>query len=64
VPLVGRVCMDHSMFDVTDVPGVAVGDEVVLWGDDPHVEELAAMAGTIAYELLARVGARVRREVA
>jgi alanine racemase len=64
VPLVGRVCMDHSMFDVTDVAGVAVGSEVVLWGDDPNVEEIASLAGTIAYELLARVGARVRREVA
>jgi alanine racemase len=63
VPLVGRICMDHSMFDVTDVPGVAVGEEVVLWGEDPHVEEIASLAGTIAYELLARVGARVRREI-
>jgi alanine racemase len=63
VPLVGRICMDHSMFDVTDAPGVAVGDEVVLWGDDPGVEEIATLAGTIAYELLARVGTRVRREI-
>ncbi len=63
VPLVGRICMDHSMFDVTDAPGVAVGDEIVLWGDDPGVEEIASLAGTIAYELLARVGARVKREV-
>jgi alanine racemase len=63
VPLVGRICMDHSMFDVTDAPDVAVGDEIVLWGEDPHVEEIASLAGTIAYELLARVGARVRREI-
>ncbi|MFN2426038.1 MAG: alanine racemase [Candidatus Binatia bacterium] len=62
VPLVGRICMDHAMFDVTHVAGVAVGDEVTLWGKDPGVEEVAATAGTIAYELLARVGARVRRE--
>jgi alanine racemase len=62
VPLVGRVCMDHSMFDVTDVPGVCVGDEIVLWGDEPNVEEIATLAGTIAYELLARIGARVKRE--
>lgn len=65
VPLIGRVCMDHAMFDVTDVAdvaGVALGDEVILWGDDPHVEEISSLAGTIGYELLARVGARVRRE--
>lgn len=61
VPLVGRVCMDHSMFDVTDAPSVAVGDEVTLWGDEPGVEDVAALAGTIAYEMLARVAARVRR---
>lgn len=67
VPLVGRICMDHAMFDVTDVTeagGVVVGDEVTLWGDDPEVEDVANKAGTIAYELLARVAARVRREVA
>lgn len=62
VPLVGRICMDHAMFDVTGAEGVGVGDEVTLWGDDPGVEEVAALAGTIAYELLARVGRRVRRE--
>lgn len=61
VPLVGRICMDHSMFDVTDAPGVATGDEVTLWGEDPGVEEIAGLAGTIAYEMLARVAARVRR---
>ena len=61
VPLVGRVCMDHAMFDVTDVPGVRAGDEVTLWGKEPGVEDVAALAGTIAYEMLARVAARVRR---
>lgn len=61
VPLVGRICMDHAMFDVTDAPGVATGDEVTLWGEDPGVEEIAGLAGTIAYEMLARVAARVRR---
>lgn len=61
VPLVGRVCMDHSMFDVTDVAGVCPGDEVTLWGKEPGVEDVAALAGTIAYEMLARVAARVRR---
>lgn len=62
VLLAGRICMDHAMFDVTGVPGVSLGDEVTLWGDDPGVEEVANLAGTIAYEMLARVGKRVRRE--
>lgn len=61
VPLVGRVCMDHTMFDVTGAPGVDVGDEVTLWGEAPRVEDVAALAGTIAYEMLARVAARVHR---
>jgi alanine racemase len=64
VPLVGRICMDHAMFDVTGAGGVSVGDEVTLWGNDPRVEDIAAMADTIAYELLARVGRRVRRQMA
>jgi hypothetical protein len=60
-PIVGRVCMDQIMIDVTDVPGVAIGDEVELWGRELPVEEVAAIAGTIPYELLTRIGARVPR---
>lgn len=63
VPLVGRICMDHAMFDVTGAGPVAVGDEIVLWGAEPRVDEVAGLAGTIAYELLARTGRRVRREL-
>jgi alanine racemase len=61
VPVAGRVCMDQTMIDVTEVPAAAPGDEVVLWGDALPVEEVAARAGTIPYELLARVAARVAR---
>jgi len=64
VPLVGRICMDHAMFDVTDAAGVAVGEEVTLWGEDPLVEDVATRAGAIGYELLARVAKRVRRVTA
>ncbi len=66
-PIVGRVCMDLCMVDVTDVPGVEVGDEVVLLGrqgaevQDAH--QLAALEGTIAYDVLCAVGARVPRVV-
>ncbi len=58
----GRVCMDHTMIDVTEVPGAAVGDEVVLLGPGgPSAEELAALAGTIPYEILTQVGRRIPR---
>ncbi len=63
--VVGRVCMDVTMIDVTDVPGgVRTGDEVVVFGpgpDEPALEELAALSATIPYELMTRLAPRVRR---
>ena len=55
----GRVSMDMMTIDVTDLPGVAVGDRVELWGAVVPVERVAAAAGTIAYELTCRVSRRV-----
>jgi alanine racemase len=64
-PVVGRISMDHTTVDVTDVPGAATGDTVTLWGEDGgarlDVMEIGARAGTIGYELLSRVGSRVPR---
>ncbi|HYC55167.1 MAG TPA: alanine racemase [Candidatus Binatia bacterium] len=60
-PVIGRVCMDHTMIDVSGIDGVAVGDRVTMWGTTPSVEEMAERAGTIGYELVARVGKRVER---
>jgi alanine racemase len=60
-PVVGRVCMDHVMVDVTDLPRPALGAEAVLWGPELPAESVAELAGTISYELVARVGARVNR---
>jgi alanine racemase len=66
-PIVGRVCMDLCMVDVTDVPAAEVGDEVVLLGrqgtevQDAH--QLAGLQGTIAYDVLCAIGARVPRVV-
>jgi alanine racemase len=60
-PLVGRVSMDMITVDVTDVPHAAIGDRVILWGSDLSVDEIAQHAGTIGYELLCRVTARVPR---
>jgi alanine racemase len=65
VPVVGRVSMDLVTIDVTDVEDAKVGDEVVLLGRQGNheisVEELAAKLGTISYEVLCNVGARVPR---
>lgn len=65
VPVIGRVCMDMLMLDVTDLKEVAIGDEVVLIGrqgeDFISVQEMAEAAETIAYEILVNIGQRVRR---
>lgn len=53
--------MDMITFDVTDIKGVEVGSEVVLWGKEPNVDEVAAKAGTIGYELMTRLTNRVPR---
>ena len=63
-PVVGSVCMDMSMIDVTGMD-VAPGDEVVIVGaqaaESIGMREIAASIGTIPYELLCRVGARIQR---
>jgi alanine racemase len=59
-PVVGRVCMNITMIDVTDIPGVAVNDEVVVMGrqgsEEIRAEELAEWLGTINYEILCLLG--------
>jgi len=60
-PLIGRVCMDMCMIDVSGVEPVNVGDEVVLFGEDLSVNEIAAKVGTINYEIVCAVGKRVPR---
>ncbi len=65
VPLIGRVCMDQCMADVTDVPGVRQGDEAVLIGAQGPAcitaEEVAACLGTINYEVVSGLLVRVPR---
>ena len=61
VPVAGRVCMDHVMLDVTDVPGVSTGDAAVLFGGTIGADELAASCDTISYEILTSVARRVPR---
>jgi alanine racemase len=64
-PIVGRVCMDQLMLNVTHVPDVKVGDEVVLYGsqgqEQIHLDEVASIIGTISYEIACAVGRRVPR---
>lgn len=64
-PVVGRVCMDQCMIDVSGIPGVSPGDEVVLFGRQGEefipVEELAGLLGTINYEVVSTLSARVPR---
>lgn len=60
-PLVGRVSMDMIAVDVTDLSPLALGDRAVLWGEGLPAEELAARAGTLAYELFCGVAPRVPR---
>jgi alanine racemase len=64
-PVVGAVCMDLTMIDLTDVPNAAVGDEAVLWGGIGEgmisVNDVARLAQTISYEMLCTVGRRVPR---
>jgi alanine racemase len=60
-PLVGRVSMDMITVDLRGHSQAAVGDPVVLWGGGLPVEEVATASGTISYELLCRVTARVPR---
>lgn len=64
-PLIGRVTMDLMMIDVSNIDNVRVGDEVVLMGRDSSEEiscvEFAEKAGTITWEIITRIGVRVRR---
>jgi alanine racemase len=65
VPIVGRVCMDLTVIDVTEVEGVKEGDEVVLIGSQEsggiRVQEVAEWSETIPYEVLTTIGPRVPR---
>ena len=64
-PIIGSVCMDQCLCDVTNIPGVSIGDEAVLIGRQGDEEittyEVAQKAGTISYEILCGINARVPR---
>lgn len=62
-PIAGNICMDQCMIDVTDVPGVKVGDEVILMGSDGIntilADDIARATGTINYEIVCAFGQRL-----
>ncbi len=59
-PTVGNICMDMTMVDVTDVP-TKTGDEVIIFGDNPSITDLAEVVDTIPYEILTNISSRVKR---
>lgn len=59
-PTLGDICMDMCMLDISGLP-VKAGDEVIVFGEDPHIADIAAAAGMIPYELLTGISQRVKR---
>lgn len=64
-PVCGRICMDQTMIDITDIPEAKIGDVVTVYSDETYggasVDRAAELVGTISYELLCCIGTRVPR---
>jgi Alr-MurF fusion protein len=60
-PVIGSICMDMIMVDVTDTPAVLEGDEVIIFGNQLPVQQIAQWAETIPYEIMTGVSQRVKR---
>ena len=60
-PLIGRICMDMCMFDVTAIKDIKPGDEAILFGESPTIDDIAEGLDTINYEVVCAVGKRVPR---
>ncbi|HEV8287034.1 MAG TPA: bifunctional UDP-N-acetylmuramoyl-tripeptide:D-alanyl-D-alanine ligase/alanine racemase [Chitinophagaceae bacterium] len=60
-PVIGTVCMDMTMIDVTDIPNVKEGDEVIVFGNELPIEQMAEWADTIPYEIMTGISQRVKR---
>ncbi len=65
VPVIGRICMDYCMVDVTNIDDIKVGDEVIVFGkkgdSSIFVEDIAENIGTISYEIVSVIGKRIPR---
>ena len=62
-PIIGRVCMDSAMIDITDIEGVEVGDKVTIFGTERGntLEDMAQVLDTITYEIMTSISSRVKR---
>ena len=61
LPVVGTVCMDMTMIDVTGIANVREGDDVIVFGKDLPVQKMASWIETIPYEIMTSVSQRVKR---
>ena len=61
VPTIGSICMDMTMIDITEISEAREGDEVIVFGEELPVDELAKWANTNAYDILAGISQRVKR---
>lgn len=62
-PIIGNVCMDNFMVDVTDIPDVKIGDEVIIWDNENiMLDEIAKNCNTINYEILCNISQRIPRK--
>jgi alanine racemase len=60
-PIIGTICMDMTMVDVTDIENIEIGTEVTVFGKDPTISDLALAAETIPYEVFTNLSGRVKR---
>jgi len=60
-PVIGNICMDMTMIDITGIEGVEEGDQVEIFGPNLSVEQIAAWSETIPYEILTGISQRVKR---
>lgn len=60
-PVIGSVCMDMTMLDITGIGGIREGDDVIVFGKELPVTQVASWAGTIPYEIMTSVSQRVKR---
>jgi alanine racemase len=61
VPVIGAVCMDMTMVDITGISDVNEGDEVIVFGNELSIQQIAEWASTIPYEIMTGISRRVKR---
>ncbi|MBP6455622.1 MAG: bifunctional UDP-N-acetylmuramoyl-tripeptide:D-alanyl-D-alanine ligase/alanine racemase, partial [Chitinophagaceae bacterium] len=61
VPIIGNVCMDMCMLDISELKNVNEGDEVIVFGNELSINKLAIWSETIPYEILTSISQRVKR---